>query len=277
MNKKNNIDQLFANKLQNASATPSKAAWKQLEANLAKDKQNKAGLWMKIAAAVIILIISALSWKFFTIEDASSNQFANASEEFLQAPYPKQIQIGKIELTGIIAVYEAYQAENEKMKKNIFSVQPSNASQHLPSISDQKMKELVAIQESKNNQSKEIEDKEPIGNPIVEPVITPIETAVALQESPTDVSTEIVAIDPAFSERMEKEIDHTMTVADNSDELPKVTITYLGQEEPEKEKAKFSIKKVFSSAKKLANGELIAELRDAKDDFINSRFKTVND
>ncbi len=51
----------------------------------------------------------------------------------------------------------------------------------------------------------------------------------------------------------------------------------MGQEENEKQKSKFSIKKVFKSAKKLANGDLMAELREAKDGFINSKLKSGDD
>lgn len=272
MNKNNNIDQLFANKLQGAGVTPSKAAWKQLEANLAHGREKKSILWMRVAAAVVILLAASLSWKFFTTEESPEYRFAKAPAEFLEAPFPKQIPLQEINLNGVLAIYEAYEAENNKSEKNIFTVQPSNKSQHLPSVSDHNMKELMALQEPNNDQSKETDPVLMNKDDIKAPAISPIETAVALQDEPNNLH-----VDPVAIENLEETFKTDEAVAAISDELPKVTITYLGQDENEKDKSKFSFKKVFNSAKKLANGDLIAELREAKDGFINSKLKAGDD
>ncbi|MEL6562641.1 MAG: hypothetical protein AAFQ94_31015 [Bacteroidota bacterium] len=254
MNKKNNIDQLFANKLHGAGVEPSKAAWEQLEANLAQNQQKKGVLWMRVAAAVVILLAATLSWKFFSAEDYPQHQFAKAPAEFLKAPFPKPMPLQEINLSGVMAIYDAYEAGNKKNEKNIFSVQPSNKSQHLPNVSNQKTIELVALQKPKNDQSKETDPVLKNTEELKTPVIAPIETAVALQDE-----TKVDTVDPVAIESLEGTFKTDQTVAVLSEELPKVTITYVGQEEKAKEKSKFSIKKVFKSAKKLANGDLIAE------------------
>lgn len=272
MKKENNIDQLFANKLQGAGVTPSKAAWEQLEVNLAQNKQSKGVLWMRVAAAVVILLAATLSWKFFSKESYPEYQFAEAPAEFRKAPFPKQMPLQEINLSGVMAIYDAYEAEIKKNGKNIFSVQPTNKSQHLPHVSNQKVIELVALQKSENDQSKETDPVLNNTDKVKALVVAPIETAVALQEETTTVT-----VDPVAIESLEGTFKTDQAVVALSDELPKVTITYVGQEEKAKEKSKFSIKKVFKSAKKLANGDLIAELREAKDGFINSKLKAGDD
>jgi len=270
MNKENNIDQLFSDKLHQAEVTPSKAAWDKLEGNLAGQNRKKAGIWLKVAAAVLILIVAALSLKFYLDEENGQSKFANASEEFLNAPYPIQTELAGIYLDDVLADYEENLAAQQKVKKNIFTVQPSATVDHLTSKSNkQKSKtntQLIAMEDN-NKQS-----QTSTGNP------TKVTDVVAVAEVTSDASTNNLVIDKVISKSMIEHIEPLNTVAINDEALPKVTITYRSStEKAEKEKGKFSIKKVFNSAKKLANGELMADLREAKDGFISSGFKSLND
>lgn len=267
MNKQNNIDQLFANKLSNAGIKPSDDAWSQLQANLADDKKNRGAIWMKIAAAVVVLLVATLSVKKFWSRDQSGLQFASVSEEMQQAPFPIYNQEHTPSVEGIISLADEHRLAAEKKEKNFPVMQPAATGSHLPHSNKRNMTRTLAVQENIDQK----EQKRTNASVSIEEDIRTTE-AVAFENSVIQES------DPIRAKTLSSDAAGVIALAENPVELPKVTITYKAQQETTgSNKSKFSLKKVISSAKKLANGELIADLREAKDDLIHTAFKQTDD
>ena len=266
MNKQHDIDKLFANKLQSAGVKPSANAWEQLEADLASQKSNRSAIWLKVAAAIIILLVATVSVRFLITEQPNGLDFASVSEEMRQAPYPKPGQTDIADLGQILTIADTYKRQSEIMQKNTEVMQPSTQRNHLSS--NRKMIQTLALQEHKENQEEqEIVKTSGLSN---------TSEAVAVQHTSSPVNTEV--LETLKIKAPDLEAETVIASVETPIELPKVTITYKGQpEQIETTKNKFSFKKVFDSAKKLANGELIADLREAKDDLIQTAFKTSGD
>ncbi len=284
MRNENEIDELFARKLETARVAPSAGAWDKMELGLHNQKKPNMVLWYRIAAAVLFLVVSTFTWIYFTNDQSDNITIANAPIEFLNAPYPKQVVNKTPDFSEIITFQLA---EIKKIEKNKNRMQPPMIKEHLSDIAQNKasikMNEAVAqIKESKDQMDKSILDNLPTIKDLVAEVTTEELRKDALEAIDKQVSnTDVVAGQQENpTDETVNTIGKDVTVAmDASNELPAVSITYLGRnEKPKKKKAgKFSLKKVFKSAKRLADGDLIAGLRNAKDDLIDSGIKSLDD
>ncbi|MGB3466106.1 MAG: hypothetical protein WBA74_12590 [Cyclobacteriaceae bacterium] len=268
MNKQHNIDQLFANKLENAGIKPTDNAWSKLETELAGKKKSRAATWMKVAAAILILIVAAISLTMLQSGERSGTQFASVSVDMRNAPYPKLPQETNTQLDAVMTLADNYRTEAQSEKNNLKGMQPKSNSYHLPHNSNNKMMQTLALQETtdKNQQNKK-------QLPASVPADLLTQEVVALHQN---VHDKVAILESVKAKKLVDETDLTMAIAENNAALPMVTITYKGQPE-DLEKKKFSFKNVLNSAKKLAKGDLIADLREAKDDLIQTAFKPADD
>lgn len=286
MNDRNDIDQLFSRKLGKAGVQPSAAAWEKLEGNLNSQRKSRLGFYIKIAAAVIILLLSVFSLMTFSNDDGIGPGLADNSTIEVGAPFPKRVDLQSIDIALVVATAEEYIEESKKTEKNILPVQPQATDPHLPNKRFQRKaivsNNLIAMEDQ---QATQVKDQLNATTSPADKIVTDEATlkeigdltkAVAVEDShPGDEqpNTTATMVDNAL-----EAVQESQAVADagTTEDLPSVTITYVGDSE-EKKKPKFSLKKVFNSAKKLAKGDLIADLRDAKDELINFKIKSLND
>lgn len=244
MSTRNEIDHLFSKKLTGLTAEPKGASWDQLNDQLNNHKK-PIWVWTSIAASVAILMI--VGWGWMTQKDIDAIQYSNIGEG---APFPEVATVTTVELDFSDLPISEPDANPKNSKKIIQVMQPEENNSHLA-----------------NNNTKEVEKVEVIKTQMIaqEEIIKPqnlekINKKVETLEEVLIPETNVVAIE---------EIQETV----EEPELPKVTITYAQVQSQNPvvtaDTAKFSLKKMFASAKKnIEEGGLMADLRGAKDSFI---------
>lgn len=231
------IDRLFREKLDSFEATPSDQAWSVVEKKIGARRNPVKFYW--IAASISAIIISWVVWP----KDANTDFTPIASE--VNHPI-----LDKTPEWSIQAVTK--ETEEEKEMK---AVQPKTVNP--PAV------QLVA-QEPVKNEIKETAQEE-IKAPVEE---LNLKTAVA------EVTTQELEASPNETDALEVEepVQEKIKV-----DLSKVRITYIAANAEEKKQEKDSVgafKKFIAMAGKLSPGDVLADLKTKKDDFINGGFKS---
>jgi len=272
MNKRNEIDQLFSNRLEGAKVTPSAAAWSQLENNLQKNKKKPIFWFYRVAAAILLIMVSIFTWNVLENKQDDAFSLAKAPNIFRNAPYPGQFNYES--QSNELNTYVLEQLAISEKNKNV--VQPTAVNPHLSNttegssagntnskIAQVKRKKIVVAQ------------KEELENRLITLENKPDKHIVSEQ---VDITSKVI-VQAINSPELP-----TTTIRDTNEQLPAVSITYLGGNETtkkvnknKKKNSRFSLKKVFKSARKLANGDLIADLRGAKDNLLGSGIKSGDD
>ena len=249
----NNLDNLFASKLKGATSAPSEEAWGKLSSQLNDSRNSAVYMWLRIAASVVVVL--GLSYYFYQNTNDTTQQVISY-EVSDNVNYPNvnsatpQFYLSEQDQTELMAIYTMSVEPQKNISKD---VQPQKQLEHLPDVIQEIQEEKLIAAERVQQEAELMQD--------------PIQSMV-LAEEVVETNMVIAEADP---------------VKANSFELPKVTITYVGTQSQQTEtvaaadSSKFTLKKMFNSAKKLKTGELMADLRGAKEDlFNNGRKKLFN-
>ncbi len=235
MSTKHEIDHLFSNKLGGLTAAPNPASWEQLEQHL-NHKKKPVWLWLGVAATVSLLLIAGIN--FLNIPDVEISYINPGAE--VDHPQLAVEEIPQIDFSDI-EIEHSLPAQHKKTNK---VMQPAIDNLHLPNVNDNVPSEQTMLAEEENTMKTQEEF---------------IDRKFDIAEGHNEVIANNVAIQMV-------QIDEVT--------LPKVTITYAPvSSKPAatiaQDSAKFSLKKVLASAKKLGSEEgLMADLRSAKDNLL---------
>jgi hypothetical protein len=246
------LDQLFKKKLNKHTSAPSNDAWAKLETTL--NQPSKKPIWIyRIAAAVLLLILSGVVLYNFHITE--TDQIADVKVEKLPFVAPIENKENLIEPKS---------NSNETLNTPIIEETPQRA-----------IKSIIVIKESATMLAQDLDnrkEKEPQG----------VATVVVNEQLPLE---DLIAMDDAKSHVENKafKVNNVVMPAQKEEKpRPKIKIIYkrgkkiqpqaMLAENDTTSKKKFNLNKIIDATKHITSGDLIADMRDAKDDFLSRGF-----
>jgi len=229
------IDRLFREKLDSFEVAPSAKSWSEVEKRIGADRNPIKFYW--IAAAVSAIIIS---WVVWPQEDA----------EF--TPIASEVDHPVLESTPDLIFPILERETQEKL------IQPKVRRQ---------VNAQLAAQEPMKVQVKDVPNQKIEDLPLVE-----LESKIAVAMVETEaIETTAIEVEN-IGETIEGQVDKKIKV-----DLSKVKITYIAATTEEIKQEKDSVgafKKFIALAGKISPGDVLADMKTAKDDFINGGFKS---
>lgn len=248
------LDQLFKKKLSKHTSAPSNDAWAKLETTL--NQPSKKPIWIyRIAAAVLLLIMSGVVLYNFKITETG------------------QIAEVKVEKSPLVT-------PNENTK-NIIEPKPntnSNETLNTPIIEEELqnvIKPIIVIKESAIMLAQDLDNRKKEAPQVVVKAIVneqlPLKNLIAMDDAKTHVENKAFKVNNVV-----------MPVQKEERQRPKIKIIYkrgkktqpqaMLAENDTTSKKKFNFNKIIDATKHITSGDLIADMRDAKDDFLSRGF-----
>ncbi|MEP1093551.1 MAG: hypothetical protein ABJG78_00480 [Cyclobacteriaceae bacterium] len=230
------IDRLFREKLDSFEVAPSAKSWSEVEKKIGANRNPIKFYW--IAAAVSTIVISWVVWP-----QENGMEFT---------PIASDVDHPVLETTPDLTLPILERKTQEKL------IQPKVKSQ----VNAQLVAQTPVKMQVKDVLSEKIE-----GLPLVE---LESKTAIAVVET-EEIETTPMGVKNAV-ETVEEQVDNKIKV-----DLSKVKITYIAAAVEETKQEKDSVgtfKKFIAFAGKISPGDVLADIKTAKDDFINGGFKS---
>lgn len=253
---KHKLDQLFKDKLEHSEMVPSEVAFQKFQSKISGSK--KSMVWLYIAASLsLILSFSTWFWVNTTEESVEIATINSPTNEVTSELNESEVDLtnsttnlNSVEETDVSEVSETIVADIVEARDNMRTKIPKET---IPAEADMPL----------------TEPEELIAQDVIEKVdVQEVEMPDLILESE---NATIVA---------ESEVqDLTTDVIEKS--LPKVKITYISGRKKKSLVAESKVtldstnvkdgtfNRILNSARSLANGSLIADLRDAKENFFN--------
>jgi hypothetical protein len=265
----NKIDKFFKNKVESASVEPSTNASAKFDALLKQKNKKPLFAWWQIAASVALLLASIV---YLVILDSneSSNNMADApviqsQPEIMDKPVATiESQVNDIETTD-------RDLPKEIIENKIVDATPTELAASTTQESKKANVQKTIAPYNTPLQPKEIQQKTMIAST---PTVNEAEDLVDLQKKEIEVIESIlVATNEENSNKKKKIVPITITYTPT----PSSTLVANNETEEEAEDEKKEEKPTFKSILIAAsNVALMAEIRGAKDDLINSTFSSKN-
>lgn len=242
----NKMDKLFKDKLESHALQPSAQAWEKVEAHLGK--KNKMVLWLRVAAAVVllgVLTFVGLSWNEEPKQELVKKESGVRSQNpEVRSPEPEVKQPERDEKT------ESIEPKKKEIKKQ--KVQPK-AEDPAPSTQNPEPIEQLAVVE---------------------------EPAVVIQQPVTNNQQPITNNRQPVTNNQQPKRGITITYSLPQKEKS-ITLTYslppIGKGEPAvatvEEPRKTGLNRVLEIAMEVKNGDPLGELREAKNDIFALDFR----
>ena len=255
------IDQLFRDKLDSYEVAPGEKAWARLQGKM-RPASKTPPLWMQIAAAVLLLLVGG----WFLLKEESST---NAVEETLadQVELKEQERTKQEEKSKVVIPANPPGEEQPAVAKNTNEAStepamvlkrnkaPRPASIEVASAEKQPQKEApVAIDELEK-----VEANTPAGVP---------DLALPANMQPDDMETQIAAATETKAPAQEVKITY---IADDDDRFLEPVRELLDSDKQKDKKSGFS--KLVASARNISGGDLLADIRESKDDLFNGNLR----
>lgn len=244
------IDRLFREKLDGFEASPSPQAWSEVERRIGAKKSTSTFYW--IAASISAIIVSWIVWP---------TQPANPAGEIAG-----DVNHPAIQATPNWEIPVLANSQNEEK-----SVEEENAQ---PQVTTQSTTSLVAQVPARDDQEEQVELIENEATPNIE--LETQNTVAVVDEFIPNPLVDEVDMNPIE--------DATPTSNEASDpikiDLSKVKITYIAanaadtNEQKQEKDSVGALKKFIAFAGKISPGDVLADIRTKKDDFINNSLKT---
>jgi len=246
------LDQLFKKKLNKHTSVPSNDAWAKLEATL--NPPSKKPIWIyRIAAAVLLLIISGVV--LYNIQFVEKDQVAEVKIQELPFVAPNE---------NIENLIEPKSKSNEILNTPIIEEEPQGATKQNIVV---KERGTLLAQVSDNSKGKKLQEVTTVA--VNEQL--PLEDLIAMDDAKTHIENKAFKVNNVVmpGQRQEKS-------------RPKIKIIYkrgkktqpqaMLAENDTTSKKKFNLNKIIDATKHITSGDLIADMRDAKDDFLSRGF-----
>ncbi len=251
------IDELFRSKLADHAAAPGADAWARLQGKMNPPQNKKGFFWIPIAAAVALLILAG--WLVFRqsndsggLNETLAEQTTSEQPELADSSHNTTNQIGEI----------------QQPQKSTSTAESTPTEQVTPA--------KKKIQRTVQPTTPRVASDEQSIRPTVAQVTLDANT---FEASSTMVDVPEVAEVP---ETAKEQVALADNVAETPMETPEVKITFIADDderflqpvkdliasEAAKEK-KNGFGKLIASARTLSNREILAELRESKDDLFN--------
>ncbi|MEQ9375748.1 MAG: hypothetical protein RIG68_11250 [Imperialibacter sp.] len=265
------IDDLFRTKLEAHPVSPSPEAWAKLQGKMNPGNRKKGAFWMSVAAAIsMILVAGWFIYRQSTAELNSTNTLAgmdntekvttpeNTNPALADGQTPDNVmaetQVGSKETTEVAAANEGLKTEskaNAPAKKINRPVQPATT-QVASTAQKEEMKTeaLIALDEVSNV------------NEIAEEGTVPETLDIE------KVEKSLVAEVETPSKPMEVKITFK---ADDDERFLDPVRELIASELPKEKKSGFN--KLLASARTLGDRNILAELRDSKDELFSGSMK----
>lgn len=242
------IDNLFKKKLSKHTIAPSSDAWAKMESALEQPAKKPVWLYYRIAAAVLLLFISVIV--FYQFQKTEMEQLVEVPME--NSNLEAQANILEKENKTVPQNADGNKKLNDKNSK-----ETKNEVLKAPRI----IKNLVAKQTITKEPIETQEDKVPI-------ISQPIENNFIAMEDKVNIENKEFKVKNVVLPKQEEKKSR-----------PKVKIIYKRGKSPAPQallakndttsKKKFNFNKIIDVTKHITSGDLIADMRDAKDDFFS--------
>lgn len=256
------IDQLFRSKLEGYTVAPSEQAWSKLQGKM-KPTSKAPVLWMQIAAAVLLLLVGG----WFLLRDESS---AKAGEGVLadQSNLKEKEKAAQEENREILIPAHPIDEEKPAVAKNKDeeSTAPARAVKKNKAPQPARI-EVASAEEQPQKMEVPVTiadfEKAQTGAPAGAPEISLPENL-----QPEEMETQIAAATETKVPAQEVKITY---IADNDDRFLEPVRELLESDKQKDKKSGFS--KLIASAKNISGGDLLADIRESKDELFNGNLK----
>lgn len=232
-----NIDRLFREKLDQLEVTPTANAWSQVEKQI-RPKKTPVVYW--VAASVSLFLISWLVWP-----DAGSEQLTPIASEVSHPVYQGQPEL-------VLPVLE--KNDEDESSKEVQTKKPH----HTPATKSTSKPQVQLAINKTLDEKQEIEEV---------PQLSEVE--------PKTVVAEVEVDQPSILDEVEEEV--------SKPEFRTVKITYIASStnnEPEdapKADSTSALKKFIAFTEKIDPGDMLADIKTAKDNLLNGGLKNKKD
>lgn len=249
MKEKNNIDRLFREQLSSFEATPSPEVWKNIEAKLKKEKEDRKviPIWWKLGGVAAILILMLSLFGIFTNTPAIDN---NTIVEETIDNTQKQNPLVKEEITPVISDMNKDALVTEEIESKSKSVtKPSEKTTSEKSVNS--TENSVTATETKEKTSTKKDTKNKVTNPLAKDAVavsnisktTKTTKAQKLKESGDIINSNTIKEGVAISETEEKtekntRVENPTITTETTNPLSKNTEEALANEEIAKQNEK---------------------------------------
>lgn len=255
------LDSLFKSKLENLEKTPSADAWSKIQAQ--SQQKKPVWLWMRVAAAILLLLVSGIVVWNFTRNKMPTNDTLVANDTKPESTINEDTiiansveQSAKVEQSALVDP----QTEDKTQVKKI----ESNSKQH------NKVKPQLAENNNAMAQKNTAEEPLPEVNEIIEKSST--ETLIAENDkSDATIENETAS---------EQQATEGTTLVFNIEDFKKVEVAANASEtesNTETDEPKKGINKVLNLMKELKSDAGIGDLREAKNEIFAFNFKKEKD
>ncbi len=252
------IDELFRQKLSGHAVAPGEQAWAKLQKKM-KPGSKTPPVWMRVAAAATLLAISGM---FLLLRESPKNEPVLTNRTVVE---PKS-EIVEEPREDTIATPQLPESEPTVAKNTQNASESAEVTKKRAATPVQPQKPMIASAEKKV----EVKD-EPVALEDLQRKEESI--AIELPENPMPEVTE-TAIAAATEATTAPEVKITYIAGDDEKFLKPVRD--LIESEKQKDK-KGGFSKLLASARNITSGDILAEIRESKDDLFNGNFKLNKD
>jgi hypothetical protein len=242
------LDQLFKKKLNKHTSVPSVDAWARVEANLEQSSKKPIWIFYRVAAAVLFIVISGVV--LYNYQNTEEKQVAdvevNETPKIAQESIRPKLQKSEIQTPTLI------EEEVQKEVKQIIESKP---------------KETFLAQ----NDTKNVEESSQIDIKEVVILDLPEENLIAMEDAKSHIENKAFKVNNVVLPKQKE-----------NKPRPKVKIIYKRGKKTQPQamlakndttsKKKFNFNSIIDATKHITSGDLIADMRDAKDDFLSRGF-----
>lgn len=257
------LDNLFKSKLENLEKTPSADAWSKIQAQ--SQQKKPVWLWMRVAAAILLLLVSGIVVWNFTRNEIPTNDTLVANDTKPESTITEDTIIANsVEQSAEVEQYALIDPQTED-KTQVREIESNS----LPKQHN-KVKPQLAENNNAMAQKNTAEEVLPEVNEIIEQSST--ETLIA-ENNKSDATIE-------NKTASEQQATEGTTLVFNIEDFKKVEVAANASEtesNTETDEPKKGINKVLNLMKELKSDAGIGDLREAKNEIFAFNFKKEKD
>lgn len=256
------IDELFRSKLGNHAGSPSPEAWARLQGQMNASNGKKAIVWMRAAAAIVLLLTAG--WLVYRYQ----NRIPGLTDTIVKAtPATPLPEMTPAEVTPEPPVQEqSLLAASEKVQEDTKSAVPA---------APQSEKNRRAVQPAPvQTASAQVNEPAEVIMPEVFEEVTQVAQVTTTTAAPEEMELSVGGIEAATAvaatrPMVAQEVKITFKADDDESFLDPVKELIASDDESKKG----GLGKLFASARTLGNRDILAELRDTKDELFSGNIR----
>jgi len=258
---KNQIDQLFREKLSQKKVTPSTDAWQKLNGELSQNRKKKSTVYWYVAASFVVLIGFGILFINLNTDHISGDRLSQNKKVAVKDEETNPVK-NKIRM-------ESISPSPEKNGSKILEDQQSGSGEEENISSEVNHTARLSPENLGKKMVKEVEKKDdmlqavPLADPVQQPEISEMPEEVATNETPVNQKEKI----NTESEAENEDLLAANTQQEQEEYFDEVKIIYKKSDTQTEKKKTF--KKIVNLARDITEGEYgIGDLREAKNELL---------